>query len=142
MTPLDDLLVTWRRCKSRFAGRRLDAPCSVEHEYQGKQWGHPSTYAFVRFECTPAESLAFDMRAQWPPHLTADYCEQLRDAMSAAIVDALLATDHPHLGCSVTCTEVKWDDIASSEVAVYLATRAAMTDLREKEKWSLIQRGT
>jgi hypothetical protein len=36
MTTLDDLLATWCRWKSGFTGRRLDAPCSVEHEYQGK----------------------------------------------------------------------------------------------------------
>jgi hypothetical protein len=141
MIPLDDLLATWSRCKSRFTGRRLDAPCSVEHEYEGKQWGHPSTYAFVRFECAPAESLVFEMRAEWPPHLTADYCDLLRDAMCAAIVDALVAADCPHLGCSLACTEVRWDDVASSEFAVYRATRAAMTHLREKERWSFV-RGT
>jgi hypothetical protein len=142
MLALDDLLATWRRCKTRFTGRRLDAPCSVEHEYQGKQWGHPSTYAFVRFECAPAQSLVFEMRVQWPPHLTADYRRLLEEAIGAAIVDALVAADRPHIGCSLTCTHVKWDDVASSEFAFYRATRAAMTTLRDSEKWSDLRKET
>jgi hypothetical protein len=38
--------------------------------------------------------------------------------MVAAIVDAPAAIDHPHIGCSLTSTNVKWNDVASSEVAV------------------------
>jgi hypothetical protein len=56
--------------------------------------------------------------------------------MSAAIVDVLVATDYPHVGCSLLCVEVKWDDVASSERAFYRATRAAMTMLCER-KWIL-----
>jgi hypothetical protein len=131
----DKIVGGWREWKSRIVGRRLVTACAVEHEYQGKQWGHPSTYAFVRFECAPAEDLLFEMRGAWPSHLTPDYCRLLRDAMSAAIVDVLLATDDPHRGCSLHCTEVRWDDVASSERAFYRATREAMTVLRERE-WS------
>ncbi|MGD0525539.1 MAG: hypothetical protein ABSE49_10365 [Polyangiaceae bacterium] len=140
MLRLDELLAHWHDCKTRFAGRRLDAPCSVEHEYQGKQWGHPSTYAFVRFDCAPAPSLVFETRAQWPAHLTSEYRRRLEEAMGAGIVDALVAAEAPHVGCSLVCTEVRWDDVASSEVAVYRATRAAMTTLREAEKWSALPR--
>jgi hypothetical protein len=136
---LDETLTAWRRCKSRVARYRLDAPCSIEHEYQGRQWGHPSTYAFARFECAPAEHLVFEMRAKWPDHLTADYCGLLRDAMSTAIVDVLVAADDPHVGCSLTCIDVKWDDVASSERAFYRATRAAMATLCER-KWSLVRK--
>jgi hypothetical protein len=132
----DEILTTWRQWKGGLAGWRLDAPCTIEHEYQSKQWGHPSTYAFVRFECFPADHLVFNTQAKWPAHLTADYCRLLQDAMSAAIVDVLVATDYPHVGCSLLCVEVKWDDVASSERAFYRATRAAMTMLCER-KWIL-----
>jgi hypothetical protein len=132
---LDEILGRWRGWKGRIGGRRLVTPCTVEHEYQGKQWGHPSTYAFVRFECAPAQELVFEMLGEWPPHLTADYCRHLHDAMSAAIVDVLVATDDPHTGCSLNCSEVKWDDVTSSEQSFYRATKAAMTALRERE-WS------
>jgi hypothetical protein len=130
---LDEIVGRWRGWKSRIAVRRLVAPCTVEHEFQGKQWGHPSTYAYVRFECAPAEQLAFEMRSGWPRQLTADYCQRLHDAMSAAIVDVLVATDDPHTGCSLSCVDVKWDDVTSSEQAFYRATRAAMTALCEQE---------
>jgi hypothetical protein len=132
---LDEILSVWRQWKSRSVGRRLAAPCMVEHEYQGKQWGHPSTYAFVRFECMPAQELVFEMRAKWPPHLTPEYRRLLHQAMAAAIVDGLVATDDPRTGCSVSCIDVKWDDVTSSERAFYRATRAAMTALCEHE-WS------
>jgi hypothetical protein len=136
---LDEILSGWRQWKSRIVGRRLAASCVVEHEYQGKQWGHPSTYAFVRFECMPAEELAFEMRAEWPSHLTPGYRRLLHEAIGAAIVDGLVAADDPHVGCSVSCIDVKWDDVTSSEQSFYRATKAAMTALRERE-WSLARR--
>ena len=68
-------------------------------------------------------------------HLTADYCRLLENAMCAAIVDVLVAADDPHVGCSLLCVEVKWDDVASSERAFYRATRLAMTTLCERGKW-------
>lgn len=137
----DDILTGWRQCKNRFAKRRLDTACSVQHEFRGKQYGHPSTYAFVRFECAPAEELAFEMRAVWPAQLGTAYCRLLHDAMSAAIVDVLVAADEAHVGCALICAEIKWDEVASSERAFYLATSAAMTALREQQKWSLMLRG-
>lgn len=131
----DEILGRWRGWKGRIAHRRLIAPCTVEHEYRGKQWGHPSTYAYVRFECAPAQELVFEMRGEWPHGLASDYCRLLHDAMSAAIVDVLVTTDDPHMGCSLSCSAVKWDDVTSSERSFYLATKAAMTALRERE-WS------
>jgi hypothetical protein len=136
----EEMMDSWRHCKDRFTGRRLDANATVEHEYQGKQWGHPSTYAFVRFDCVPADGLSFEMRAQWPPHLTGDYTPLLERAMCAAVVDVLVAADDPHVGCAITCTDVRWDDVTSSERAFYRATRAAMTALREQHKWSFVTR--
>ena len=135
----DELLDGWRQSKRRSRPRRLGAPVSVEHEYQGKQWGHPSTYAFVRFECRPADDLTFELQGDWPPQLDADYRRLLLNAMSAAIIDVLVANANPpHTGCAVTCTEVRWDDITSSEMAFYRATRAAMTTLLEQHdsSWS------
>lgn len=58
-------------------------------------------------------------------------------AMSSAVVDVLVAVEDPHVGCSVTCIEVKWDDVAGSERAFYRATRGAMTALRGRT-WSLV----
>jgi hypothetical protein len=82
------------------------------------------------------------MRAQWPPQVAADDRSRVHDAICVAIVDTLVAAEYPHVGCSLTCTEVKWDDVTSSAFAFYRATRAAMTTLREQEKWSFIRSRT
>jgi hypothetical protein len=138
---LDDMLASWQRVKLRFTARRLDAPCSTEFEYQGKQFGHPSKYGFARFDCEPAEAPTFEMRARWPANLAADYCRQLEDAIRAAIVDTLVAVDTPFVGVAIACTDVEWNDITSSEVSFYRATQGAMTSLRDSQKWSLLKEG-
>jgi len=42
-----------------------------------------------------ADNLVFNMGATWPVQLKADYCHRLQDAMSAAIVDGLVAANFP-----------------------------------------------
>lgn len=133
----EQLLASWRQFKSRTASKRLVEPYSAEYEYQGPQFGHPSTYAFVRFDCQPAEHLSFEMGAAWPGHLGRDYTVRLEDAMGAAITDLLVASsEHPLLGCSLKCVEVRWNDIGSSEIAFYRATSIAMAKLRDEGSWS------
>jgi len=68
---IDGIVTRWALCKGRLASRRLVKPCSVEYEHQGKQWGHPSTFAYVRFECLPAEALSLEVSATWPADLMA-----------------------------------------------------------------------
>jgi hypothetical protein len=137
---MDEAVDRWRQSKSRGRSKRLDAPCSRQHEYRGRQFGHPSTYAFVRFDCVPADSFAFETRAAWPNSLSPNYCALLEAAMAAAIVDALLAgVEDPHTGCRLTCVEVKWDEVASSERAFYRATREAMISLRDEATWSWME---
>ena len=136
----EEMIDSWRHHKDRSTARHLHTKATVEHEYQGKQWGHPSTYAFVRFDCVPALRLSFEMRTQWPPNLTSDYTSLLEKAICAAIVDVLVAADEPHVGCAIACTEVKWNDVTSSERSLYRATRAAMTSLREQQEWRFITR--
>jgi hypothetical protein len=36
---------------------RLESTTTVEYEHQGSNWGHPSTYAFVKFECVATDDL-------------------------------------------------------------------------------------
>ncbi|SRR6266849_1550256 len=136
----DETVMKWRQSKSRSAVRRLDAFCSRRYEYKGKQFGHPSTYALVRFECAPADSLVFEMQAEWPADLTTEYRRLLEAAMSAAIIDVLVACENPHTGCHLRCVEVGWDEICSSELAFYRATKEAMIALRDEEKWSFVPR--
>jgi hypothetical protein len=134
----DEIVTCWRRTRSRFGHRRLVAACAKEHRYQGQQVGHPSTFAFVRFECAPADGLTFELRAPWPEHLTPEDRSRLVDAMVAAVVDVLATGDTPHLGCALACVGVEWDDVASSEQSFYAATRAALTALRDEEAWARV----
>ncbi len=134
----DGLVSNWQQSKPRSTALRLAEPCLKEQEYKRDQFGHPSSYAFVRFECLPADSLSFEMDTAWPGHLTPEYSRLLEHAISAAIVDVLLASSaDAHRGCSLKCVEVRWDDVCSSEVAFYRATRATMTKLLNEEKWNL-----
>ena len=135
-----ELFSIWRRFKSRVASWRLDERCSKELEFKGVSCG-PSTYAYVRFECCPADTLSFEMGTSWPGHLGPDYRRLLEQAMTAAIVDTLLAgSECPYLGCSLKCVQVGWDDVGSSEVTFYSATRGAVSKLREEERWISIGR--
>jgi len=137
---VNEMKTAWQRWTSRPGGMRLDAACSKQYEYRGKQHGHPSTYAFARFDCTPADDLSFEMQAEWPPSQGAFYRGLLQDAMSAAIVDALVGVASPRTGCALKCVEIKWDEVCSSPMSFYLATHAAMSALRDEEKWSFIQK--
>ena len=44
---------------------RLDSSETIESEFKG-QFVHPSSYAYVRFECHPADDLSFEVQASWP----------------------------------------------------------------------------
>ena len=72
----------------------------VEHEFRGMS-GHPSSYAFVRFECSPADDLGFDARVSWP---TAALGEgpAFERAIAESVADELLAGVYQHSGCVVT----------------------------------------
>lgn len=132
----EQMLAGWRRFKEhRSVVCRLVEPFQAEHEYQGMQRGHPSTYAFVRFQCLPARALEFEMGTAWPAGSEKDSAH-VEDAMATAIVDVLLSPEVPAIGCRVRCVAVGWDDVASSPLAFYRATRDAITKLRDEAKWS------
>ncbi len=69
----DGLVSNWQQSKRRSTALRLAEQCLKEQEYKRDQFGHPSSYAFVRFECLPADSLSFEMDTAWPGHLTPEY---------------------------------------------------------------------
>lgn len=127
---LDDLLAAWRQWKERPASWRLREPCVVEHEYHGKPVGHPSTFAFVRFECRPADALTFKMTAFVPEAAKGE--RYLPMGMAAAILDVLLAQEPARPGVALHCTDIGWDDVTSSGRSFYLATAEAMRQLRGK----------
>jgi hypothetical protein len=108
---------------------RLEMPIVVEHEFRGAQYGHPSTFAFARFECSPADDLSFDADASWPSSVYENEQESLECAIGESIADTLLSGIYQHSGCRVTLVEVRWDDICSSVAAFMNATGFAMQKL-------------
>jgi hypothetical protein len=117
---------------------QLREPYTQSYDYCGAMYGHPSTHASVRFECTPAESLSFESIATWPSSLPRDYCARLECAICYAIVEGLLGVDiYPYQGCALALVEIDWDDVASSEAAFYIATKLAMQYLIARAPWNL-----
>ena len=120
---------------------RLEAATSVEYEYQGLQRGHPSTYAFVKFACAPADDLGFATSASWPSTFDSKESERFELAIAEGVADVLLDGVYQHSGCALTLTEVRCDEVCSSEAAFMKATRGAMAQLLN-EKWTLVSRGS
>ena len=112
---------------------RLTSSTVVEHEYR-KCGGHLS-YAYVKFECTPANDLSFNVTAQWPPTVPEEYRSLFELAIAAGVADMLLGGLYQHTGCAVTLTEIGYDEVESSEKAFTMASRGAMEDLL-KAKWA------
>jgi translation elongation factor EF-G len=132
------MIDNWRQLK--LSGRnfyRLEKSLLVEHEYRHR-FGHPSSYAYVQFECEPSETLSFESSAAWKESLSPDYVVALERAVCEGIVDGLIAASiYPYRGCSLTLCQIKWDDVSSSEAAFYLATKRAMAQLIESGSWKV-----
>ena len=118
---------------------RLESAITVEYEHQGLNWGHPSTYAFVKFECVPANDLSFDVRTSWASTVDENYRVALELAIAEAVADVLLDGLYQHSGCGLTLIEVRYDEICSSEAAFMTAAKSAMQQLL-KAKWTSIPR--
>ena len=131
------IIDNWRHFK--FSERDfylLEKPLLVEYEYLHR-FGHPSSYAYVQFECEPGETLSFDSSATWNASLSPDYVAALKRVVCEGIVDGLIAGSiRPHRGCSLNLCRIKWDDVGSSEESFYLATKRAMKELIEKGSWT------
>jgi hypothetical protein len=124
-----------RSRKRRRPSYRLDTFTTVEYEYRGAQYGHPSTYAFVRFECAPADKLSFQARTSWPSAVSDDYGIALELAIAEGVADVLLDDTYQHSGCAVTLVEIRYDEICNSERAFMIAAKGAMQHLLNA-KWN------
>ena len=107
---------------------RLRSSRTVEHEFRG-HFGHPSSYAFVRFECAPADDLSFEVRASWPSTVSENDRKQSELGIAEAVADALLEGVFQHSGCAVALVDLRWDDVGSSMGAYMKATKLAMQEL-------------
>jgi hypothetical protein len=116
---------------------RLRGPFTQKTDFRAPQMGHPSTYACVEFHCVPGHDLVFAAGPVWPASLSAQYCARLEEAIGYGIADVLMAEHfYPYRGCVVTLVAVGWDDVSSSEVSFYKATKLAMKQLIEKGDWT------
>jgi len=136
-TQLDrDELEKLREPKRSRSFLRLHSSEIIEHEFRG-QFGHSSSYAYVRFECIPADDLSFEVRASWPSTVTND--TKLELAVAEGVADVLLADVYQHSGCRIVLVDVRYDEIGSSEAAFLKAATLAMRSLLSK-KWTPIGR--
>ena len=120
-----------RTRKQKRPAMRLTSSTTVEHEYR-RCGGHPS-YAFVKFECVPANELSFEVEAQWPSTVPEGYRSLLELAIAEGVADVLLDGLYQHTGCAVTLVEIRYDEIESSEQAFMMTSRRAMEDLLKAE---------
>jgi len=87
-----EMLANWASQKTSSNYQCLTTPIEVEFEFKGIL-GHPSSYAYVKFEAVPAEELSFNTTVKWPEEFSPEYTRRIQDAMAEAIVDGLLARD-------------------------------------------------
>jgi hypothetical protein len=132
----DDEMERLRIARRSRAFWRLASSQIVNHEYRG-QFGHPSSYAFVQFECTPADELSFESSATWPPTVSKEYRAKLERAIAEGVADVLLEGVDQHSGCTVVLVDARYDEVGSSEAAFMRAAKAAMRSLLAN-KWAIV----
>ena len=117
---------------------RLRSSQTVQHEFRS-QFGHPSSCAFVRFECAPADDLSFESRAFWPSTVSEGDRTQVELGIAEAVADVLLEGVNEHSGCAIVLVDVRWDDVGSSVAAFMKATKSAMQQLVAGD-WEIVLR--
>jgi translation elongation factor EF-G len=132
----DDEMERLRVPKRSRAFWRLASPQVINYEFRG-QFGHPTSYAFVQLECAPADELSFESRAMWPSTVSTEYRAKLERAVAEAVADVLLEGVDQHSGCTVVLTEVRYDEVGSSEAAFTKAAKAAIRELLAT-KWAIV----
>jgi hypothetical protein len=136
-TRLDrDALETLREMKRSRGYCRLNSSETVEHEFR-RHFGARMSYAYVHFDCMPADELSFEVKASWPSTILSGYDRKLELPVAEGVADILLADVYEHSGCAVVLVDVRYDEIASSEAA--FASASAMRDLLSK-KWTPVGR--
>ena len=132
-----ELLDAWQERKTN-RWFRLTSEFVAAFEFRGRQFGHPSNYAAIEISAAPAGDFSLDTKATYPASVPAPDTEGLLLAVGRAAVDELFAAAwYPYRGCRLTIQEVGWDEVMSSEVAVYRAARGALSKIREEGQWTL-----
>ena len=131
------LIANWALQKTTCNYHALESPQEVEFEFKGR-YGHPSSYAYVKFRAKPATELTFTVAVEWPEEFDAEYAERIQNTVGEAVVDGLLSVQngYPHRACHVSLIGFRWDNVGGSEAAVAKATTKAMELLRKQGKWA------
>ncbi len=132
-----DIISQWKSSKLGRNFYRLRNAASCDFQFKG-QPGHPSSYAYISFECFPSDELSYESQAKWPDSLPLEYCEQLNLAIAEGIVDVLYDHIYPYRGCNISLIKIRWDEIGGSEYAFYKATKLAMEKLVKDYDWEII----
>jgi hypothetical protein len=135
---MSELLEEWVAAKMRPPSWALIDSVEVQYEFTRNTCGGTG-YAFVSFRCSPSASLMFNSVASWPASLTSDDIAKIERAVRVAAVDVFAAADYSiSSACEVTLLSTRWDEVRSSEMAFYLATKAALTTLvNDRARWKL-----
>ena len=133
-----ELLEAWHEGETGRHFYRLEAEMAAAFEYRGPQPGHPSNYAAIRIVATPSAELCLESAAVYPASISEPYARRLLLAVGRAAVDEFfaLAGKHPYR-CRLVVREVGWDEVMSSEVAIYRAARGALAKIRQEGTWEL-----
>ena len=133
-----DLLGSWTAQKLAHNFHRLAEPFETEFEFV-RQRGHPSSYAFVRFQAIPADESSLHFSVDWPAELDEVYSTRIRHAIAEGVLDALYGSSHyPYRGLTLTLVAFGWDQLGGSEVAVHRATTEAMHHLKTHARWEVV----
>lgn len=134
---LDDDSITSIVRERLARGRlRLQQAFSCESEYSTR--AHASSFARVRFECSPAESLGLRIdESVFPDSLAVGDRRRVRAAILEAVVLTLNRDFYPHGGAECRLVAIAWDDVRSSPVSFFKATTAAMERLVGEGSWKL-----
>ena len=73
----------------------------------------------------------------WPSTVSKEYRARFERSVAEAIADVLLEGVDQHSGCTVVLTEVRYDEVGSSEAAFMKAAKAAMRSLLTT-KWAIV----
>jgi hypothetical protein len=132
-----ELIENWRDQKLSHNFWQLRAGRIVEFEFLG-QYGHPSSYGYVKFDAQPHHRLVVEFDVEWPAEFGATYTKRIINSIGEGVVDGLCVTEMPRRGCRLRLIAFKWDAVGGSEVAVYKTTQKAMQRLVSEGEWELV----
>jgi hypothetical protein len=93
----------------------------------------------VRIGAEPSNDLSVDLVAAAPAEMHSIDRSSILRGVGIAAVDELIAFGFtPFRGCRLTILEVGWHDVWSGEIAMYMAARGALAQLRKDGEWQYI----